>query len=102
MVALLIRYRSFMHLFQHRFASHCCEKLFIQAAPAVTQELLHPPKAQDLTTDDGEIYVSMEDLFLFFFQLSLLLLASASSLFHFARHLGNTVMVDGGARWSCA
>ncbi|CAD0051354.1 unnamed protein product [Aureobasidium pullulans] len=56
---------NFMHLFQHRFASHCCEKLFIQAAPAVTQELLHPPKAQDLTTDDGEIYVSMEDLFLF-------------------------------------
>ncbi|TIA55975.1 PLP-dependent transferase [Aureobasidium pullulans] len=56
---------NFMHLFQHRFASHCCEKLFIQAAPAVTQELLHPPKAQDLTTDNGEIYVSMEDLFLF-------------------------------------
>jgi hypothetical protein len=39
--------------------------------------------------------------FLLFFQLSLLLIASAASLFHFARHLGNTVMVDGGARWSC-
>ncbi|KEQ92061.1 hypothetical protein AUEXF2481DRAFT_101045 [Aureobasidium subglaciale EXF-2481] len=56
---------NFMHLFQHRFASHCCEKLFIQAAPAVTQELLHPPKPEDQTTADGEIYVSMENLFLF-------------------------------------
>lgn len=54
-----------MHLFQHRFASHCCEKLFIQAAPAVTEELLHPSKHQDQTSDDGEIYVSMENLFLF-------------------------------------
>jgi hypothetical protein len=54
-----------MHLFQHRFASHCCEKLFIQAAPAVTEELLHPSKHQDQPTDDGEVYVSMENLFLF-------------------------------------
>jgi hypothetical protein len=37
------------------------------------------------------------DLFLLF-QLSLLLVASAASLFHFTRHLGNTVMVDGGAK----
>jgi hypothetical protein len=54
-----------MHLFQHRFASHCCEKLFIKAAPAVTKELLHPPKPHDQTTGDGEIYVSMENLFLY-------------------------------------
>ncbi|KAI4736341.1 PLP-dependent transferase [Aureobasidium sp. EXF-12298] len=56
---------NFMHLFQHRFASHCCEKLFIQAAPVVTQELLHPPKPEDQTTADDEVYVSMENLFLF-------------------------------------
>ncbi|CAD0082721.1 unnamed protein product [Aureobasidium vineae] len=56
---------NFMHLFQHRFASHCCEKLFIQAAPAVTEELLHPPKVEDQTTADGDVYVSMENLFLF-------------------------------------
>ncbi|KAG9631259.1 PLP-dependent transferase, partial [Aureobasidium melanogenum] len=56
---------NFMHLFQHRFASHCCEKLFIQAAPVVTEELLHPPKPEDQTTADDEVYVSMENLFLF-------------------------------------
>ncbi|KAJ1325754.1 nucleolar protein 9 [Microdochium nivale] len=29
----------FLNLIQHRFASHCCETLFLQAAPVVTQEL---------------------------------------------------------------
>ncbi|OHF04528.1 pumilio-family RNA binding repeat domain-containing protein [Colletotrichum orchidophilum] len=29
----------FLSLVQHRFASHCCEKLFLEAAPVVTQEL---------------------------------------------------------------
>lgn len=54
---------SFMHLIQHRFASHCCEKLFIQAAPAVTHELLHPSDQQNAS--DGEVFVSMENLFLY-------------------------------------
>lgn len=54
-----------MHLIQHRFASHCCEKLFIQAAPAVTQELLHPSDPSTQTTADGEVFVSMENLFLY-------------------------------------
>ncbi len=30
---------NFAHLVQHRFASHCCEALFIQSAPIVTEEL---------------------------------------------------------------
>ncbi|KAL3475036.1 hypothetical protein BJX99DRAFT_247813 [Aspergillus californicus] len=29
----------FMTLVQHRFASHCCERLFISAAPGVTQKI---------------------------------------------------------------
>ena len=55
---------SFLHLAQHRFASHCCEKLFLQCAPIVTQELLAPLEEQQTTTD-GEIFVSMENLFLY-------------------------------------
>ena len=53
--------RSFLHLVQHRFASHCCEALFIQAAPVVTSELAKPPVA----ADPNDEYVSMENLFLF-------------------------------------
>ncbi|PNS21392.1 hypothetical protein CAC42_1171 [Sphaceloma murrayae] len=55
---------QFLHLVQHRFASHCCEKLFIKAAPVVTEELLRKDadKMQKLGGDD--VYVSMEDLFL--------------------------------------
>lgn len=52
-----------MHLIQHRFASHCCEKLFTRAAPFVTKELLSPPNPED--AQDGEIFVSMENLFLY-------------------------------------
>ncbi|POS83413.1 hypothetical protein EPUL_003453 [Erysiphe pulchra] len=29
---------NFIHLIRHRFASHCCEMLFIQSAPIVTEE----------------------------------------------------------------
>ncbi|KAH0566363.1 hypothetical protein GP486_000221 [Trichoglossum hirsutum] len=54
----------FLNLVQHRFASHCCETLFIKSAPIVTQELTAPLEEQ-LTEADGEIYVSMENLFLF-------------------------------------
>ncbi|EFQ98245.1 hypothetical protein MGYG_08923 [Nannizzia gypsea CBS 118893] len=32
----------FLHLVQHRFASHCCECLFIRAAPIVTSEMEKP------------------------------------------------------------
>ncbi|KAJ4365546.1 Nucleolar protein 9 [Neocucurbitaria cava] len=56
----------FLNLVQHRFASHCCEALFIHAAPVVTQELT---KAEPLQTppssDPDHVYVSMENLFLY-------------------------------------
>ncbi|KAF6827631.1 putative pumilio-family RNA binding repeat domain-containing protein [Colletotrichum plurivorum] len=59
----------FLSLVQHRFASHCCESLFLQSAPVVTQELggLVP---EEKTEDDAEgeegaePESTMEDLFL--------------------------------------
>ena len=51
----------FLHLVRHRFASHCCEALFLQSAPIVTHELTTP--AEDAST--REVYVSMENLFLY-------------------------------------
>lgn len=54
-----------MHLIQHRFASHCCEKLFTYAAPVVTQELLSPPDPETAHPHSDEVYVSMENLFLY-------------------------------------
>ena len=56
---------SFLHLVQHRFASHCCEALFLQAAPIVNQELIAPLDEGKQTQDNGDIYVSMENLFLY-------------------------------------
>ncbi|KAK1656921.1 pumilio-family RNA binding repeat domain-containing protein [Colletotrichum godetiae] len=61
----------FLSLVQHRFASHCCEKLFLESAPVVTQELggiVPEPKADAEmdTEEDGEPTPenTMEDLFL--------------------------------------
>ena len=56
---------SFLHLVQHRFASHCCEALFLQAAPIVNQELIAPLDERTQSQDDGDVYVSMENLFLY-------------------------------------
>ncbi|KAL8726925.1 MAG: hypothetical protein Q9166_006414 [cf. Caloplaca sp. 2 TL-2023] len=39
----------FLHLAQHRFASHCCETLFTEAAPIVSEELTARAKAQSVT-----------------------------------------------------
>lgn len=55
---------SFLHLVQHRFASHCCEALFLKAAPYVTEELVAPPEKKP-DTDSGDVHVSMENLFLY-------------------------------------
>jgi len=59
----------FLHLVQHRFASHCCETLFIESAPIVTQELTGDlPQAKEEAQDDQnaeDVYVSMENLFLY-------------------------------------
>ncbi|KAI9771470.1 MAG: Nucleolar protein 9 [Geoglossum simile] len=54
----------FLNLVQHRFASHCCETLFIKSAPIVTQESTASLEEQPIRAD-AEIYVSMENLFLF-------------------------------------
>ncbi|RKF79087.1 Nucleolar protein 9 [Golovinomyces cichoracearum] len=52
---------SFLHLIQHRFASHCCEMLFVQSAPVVTEEL----KTKSYSGQDIENnFPSMETLFL--------------------------------------
>lgn len=54
---------NFAHLVQHRFASHCCETLFVQSAPVVTEELTADSKV--IETDKDEVFVSMENLFLY-------------------------------------
>ncbi|EGS22206.1 uncharacterized protein CTHT_0017230 [Thermochaetoides thermophila DSM 1495] len=63
----------FMTLITHRFASHCCEKLFLMSAPVVTQELSGSEEANgDVEMTDAEdpaevteaMKTSMEDLFL--------------------------------------
>ena len=57
---------NFAHLVQHRFASHCCETLFLQSAPLVTEELAADKDTGDAIDVDGaEPFVSMENLFLF-------------------------------------
>ncbi|KAF2144545.1 uncharacterized protein K452DRAFT_349637 [Aplosporella prunicola CBS 121167] len=53
----------FLNLVQHRFASHCCEALFIQCAPIVTEEIISPP--EDDYMDPQDVQVSMENLFLY-------------------------------------
>ncbi len=56
----------FLNLIQHRFASHCCETLFLQSAPIVTREL--GGDRDDLPTDQDDPQEKplpyMEELFL--------------------------------------
>jgi nucleolar protein 9 len=58
----------FLNLVQHRFASHCCETLFIHAAPAVTNKIPKPNKRQsnegEEEDDDAEPEMSLADMFL--------------------------------------
>ena len=56
---------SFLNLIQHRFASHCCETLFRQSAPVVTQETVSQLEVIHKDKDAGKTYVSMENLFLY-------------------------------------
>jgi nucleolar protein 9 len=55
---------NFVHLVSHRFASHCCEALFLQAAPIVTSELAQKSNGMDLDLESTEALPSMENLFL--------------------------------------
>ncbi|KAJ8127913.1 hypothetical protein O1611_g5722 [Lasiodiplodia mahajangana] len=56
----------FLNLVQHRFASHCCETLFLQSAPIVTREL--GGERDDMPTEDDDPDEKplpfMEELFL--------------------------------------
>ncbi|KAL8912959.1 MAG: hypothetical protein Q9171_002158 [Xanthocarpia ochracea] len=52
----------FLHLAQHRFASHCCETLFTQSAPLVSQEITAPIKAS--SGDEAEERTTAKQLFL--------------------------------------
>ena len=63
----------FMTLVTHRFASHCCEKLFLLGAPVVTEELsgdadkdVEMAEADEEESDEvaQAVKTSMEDLFL--------------------------------------
>lgn len=54
----------FLNLFQHRFASHCCEALFQKAAPIVSLELSASTGNEKEFGLNGEELPSMEDLFL--------------------------------------
>ncbi|KAL9103947.1 MAG: hypothetical protein Q9163_001053 [Psora crenata] len=50
----------FLNLVQHRFASHCCEALFLRAAPIVSLELLSAT-----AIPETGVYVTMENQFLY-------------------------------------
>ncbi|KAL7619490.1 Nucleolar protein 9 [Parahypoxylon ruwenzoriense] len=56
----------FLNLIQHRFASHCCETLFLQSAPIIAKEL--GGERDDILTDqddpDEKPLPYMEELFL--------------------------------------
>ncbi|OKL60597.1 Nucleolar protein 9 [Talaromyces atroroseus] len=58
----------FLHLVQHRFASHCCETLFIKAAPALslqTHKTSNVTKKQVLESEEeDESPLSLVDMFL--------------------------------------
>ncbi|KAI0595999.1 pumilio-family RNA binding repeat domain-containing protein [Biscogniauxia sp. FL1348] len=56
----------FLNLIQHRFASHCCETLFLQSAPVVTRELGGERDDMPASEDDPDqrTLPYMEELFL--------------------------------------
>lgn len=55
----------FLHLVQHRFASHCCETLFIHAAPAVMQKTARSQQKKSSEEDgEDESDLSLADMFM--------------------------------------
>ncbi|KAL2107650.1 hypothetical protein VUR80DRAFT_4959 [Thermomyces stellatus] len=55
---------NFLSLVQHRFASHCCEMLFLQAAPIVSEEMAATAPGGE-QEEQEKPQTSMENLFLF-------------------------------------
>ncbi|PWY69767.1 ARM repeat-containing protein [Aspergillus heteromorphus CBS 117.55] len=56
----------FLHLVQHRFASHCCETLFINAAPGLMEKAPKPKKNknEDEDEEDPEPELSLTEMFM--------------------------------------
>ncbi|KAL4810561.1 nucleolar protein 9 [Aspergillus unguis] len=56
----------FLTLVQHRFASHCCERLFISAAPGVTQKVSKSKasQAEGDEEDEPEPEMSLAEMFM--------------------------------------
>ena len=54
----------FLDLVQHRFASHCCEALFLRSAPIITDELVAGDYGQSYEGVDPDPGPSMESLLL--------------------------------------
>ncbi|KAK2754049.1 Nucleolar protein 9 [Arachnomyces sp. PD_36] len=57
----------FLHLVQHRFASHCCETLFEKATTAITHDMSKSSKSKrkdSAEEDQEETHMSTEELFL--------------------------------------
>ncbi|KAJ5093046.1 Nucleolar protein 9 [Penicillium angulare] len=57
---------NFLHLVQHRFASHCCETLFINAAPAVMRKTskAQAKKEQEEHNGEDEPELSLAEMFM--------------------------------------
>jgi nucleolar protein 9 len=49
---------NFLHLSQHRFASHCCECLFLRAAPVVTHEMSKSKKEDAKGTPMADLFLT--------------------------------------------
>ncbi|KAJ5760977.1 Nucleolar protein 9 [Penicillium odoratum] len=54
----------FLHLVQHRFASHCCETLFINAAPAVMQKTSKAQAKKEDEDGEEEPELSLAEMFM--------------------------------------
>lgn len=54
----------FLHLVQHRFASHCCETLFINAAPAVMHKTSKKEAQKAEEEGETEPELSLADMFM--------------------------------------
>ena len=65
MKQLWIKFQGhFLHLFQHRFASHCCEALFRSSAPFVRQEMLVIEDENTKQSQNEGSEISYESLYL--------------------------------------
>lgn len=55
----------FYNLSCHKYASHVLETLFVRSAALIEKELLTPSFDENIESEDGEVFSSMENMFLF-------------------------------------